>query len=106
MLQQLLKTLIGSVSRLVRSATDELGDLLTGIIDSQQPLEGIPDDDLLDCSDGGLFQSSFGITQYEGQPATSTAARREDCVTNQGWRTKTKRLSMHEKLPWYFMSAN
>ncbi|CAB1313479.1 unnamed protein product, partial [Coregonus sp. 'balchen'] len=69
--------------------TDELGDLLTGIIATQQPLEVIPDDDHLDSSDGRPFQSSF-------------AARREDCVTTPGWRTKRKRLSMHEKLPMEF----
>ncbi|CAB1325701.1 unnamed protein product [Coregonus sp. 'balchen'] len=95
----------------VRPETDELGDLLTGIIDSQQPLEGIPDDDHLDSLDGGPFQFSFeaddhhsleGIREDEGQPATSAAARRKDCVTNPGWRTKTKRLSMHEKLAMEF----
>ncbi|CAB1322550.1 unnamed protein product [Coregonus sp. 'balchen'] len=37
-----------------------------------------------------------------GQPDTSTAARREDCVTNPGRRTKTKRLSMQEKLAMEF----
>lgn len=36
----------------VTPETDELGDLLTGIIESQQPLEGIPDDDHLDSSLG------------------------------------------------------
>lgn len=43
-----------------RPETDDLGHLLTSIIDSQQPLEGIPDDDHLDSSDGAPFQSSFG----------------------------------------------
>ncbi|CAB1343172.1 unnamed protein product [Coregonus sp. 'balchen'] len=113
----------GSVSRLVRPQTDELGDFLTGIIDSQQPLEdelgdfltgiidsqqpleGIPDDDNLDSSDGGPFQSSFGRTHSFNMchpRLQGISARREDCVTNQGRRTKTKRLSMHEKLAMEF----
>ncbi|KAK6308726.1 hypothetical protein J4Q44_G00201890 [Coregonus suidteri] len=62
-------------------------------------------------SDGGPFQSSFeaddhhclvGIRQDEGQPTTSAAARREDWVTNPGRRTKTKRLSMCDKLAMEF----
>ena len=31
-----------------KDKTDELADLLTGIIEDQQPLDGIPDDDHLD----------------------------------------------------------
>ncbi|CDQ94704.1 unnamed protein product [Oncorhynchus mykiss] len=46
----------------LRPETNELGDLMTVIIDSQQPLEGISDDDHLDSSDWGPFQSSFGRT--------------------------------------------
>ncbi|CAB1344783.1 unnamed protein product, partial [Coregonus sp. 'balchen'] len=69
-------------------------------------LEGIPDDNHLDSSDKCLeaddHHSLEGIRQDEGQPATSAAARREDCVTNPGWRTKTKRLSMQEKLAMEF----
>ncbi|CAB1313593.1 unnamed protein product [Coregonus sp. 'balchen'] len=79
--------LIGSVSRLVRPETDELGDLLTGFIDSQQPLEGIPDDDHLDSSDWGPFQSSFG------QPVSKS-------LTQAGG--QRQRLSMHEKLAMAF----
>ncbi|CAB1352198.1 unnamed protein product, partial [Coregonus sp. 'balchen'] len=48
-----------AVAHRERFKTDELVDLLTGIIDSQQPLEGISDDDHFDSSDGGPFQSSF-----------------------------------------------
>ncbi|CAB1332257.1 unnamed protein product [Coregonus sp. 'balchen'] len=43
-----------------------------------------------------------GIRQDEGQPTTSAAARREDWVTNLGRRTKTKRLSMCDKLAMEF----
>ncbi|CAB1332578.1 unnamed protein product, partial [Coregonus sp. 'balchen'] len=75
----------------LRPETDELGDLLTGIIDSQHPLEEADDHHSLD-----------GIRQDEGQPTTSAAARREDCVTKPGRRTKTKRLCMHEKLAMEF----
>ncbi|KAK5618548.1 hypothetical protein CRENBAI_016470 [Crenichthys baileyi] len=35
----------------VRPQTDELGELLTGMIESQKPLKGIPDDDHLDSSE-------------------------------------------------------
>lgn len=49
-----------------------------------------------------FFRGLEGIRQDEGQPATFAAARREDCVTNPGQRTKTKRLSMHEKLAMEF----
>lgn len=37
-----------------RPETYDLGDLLTSIIDSQQPLEGIPDDDHLDREYQGI----------------------------------------------------
>ncbi|CAB1311880.1 unnamed protein product [Coregonus sp. 'balchen'] len=43
-----------------------------------------------------------GIRPGEGQPATYAAARRKDCVTNPGRRTKTNRLSMHEELAMEF----
>jgi hypothetical protein len=46
----------------VRPQTDELGDLSTEIIDSQQPLEGIPDDYLLYILNRGPLHSSFGRT--------------------------------------------
>ncbi|KAK7175679.1 hypothetical protein R3I93_000059 [Phoxinus phoxinus] len=106
---------VGRVSRLVvdrppeRPETDDLGDLLTSIIDSQQPLEGIPDDDHLDSSDGAPFQSSFddhqsleALRQDKSQPTTAAAAWREDGVTNSGQMRRTKRLTMHEKLATEF----
>ncbi|XDV52062.1 hypothetical protein PO909_020840 [Leuciscus waleckii] len=40
--------------------TEELGDLLAGIIESQQPLEGIPDDDHLDSSDDLILTQDLG----------------------------------------------
>ncbi|CAB1323588.1 unnamed protein product [Coregonus sp. 'balchen'] len=43
-----------------------------------------------------------GIRQEEGQPATSAAAKREDCITKPGQRIKTKMLSIHEKLDMEF----
>ncbi|KAJ8406669.1 hypothetical protein AAFF_G00295850 [Aldrovandia affinis] len=57
---------------------DELGDLLTGIIESQQPLEGIPDYDHLDSAEeDGLILTQIlegpGQSQ-EDQPTTSPAA--------------------------------
>ncbi|KAF4087740.1 hypothetical protein AMELA_G00074130 [Ameiurus melas] len=42
-----------------RPETDDLGDLLTVLINTQQPLESILDDDHLDSSDGAPVQSSF-----------------------------------------------
>lgn len=85
---------------------------MTLIIDSQQPLEGIPDDDdddHLDSSDGAPFQSSFDdhqslevLRQDESQPTTAAAAWREDGVTNSGQMRRTKRLTMHEKLAMEF----
>ena len=42
--------------------TDQLDDLLTGIMENQQPLENIPDDDHLDSSDEGSHtHTTMGI---------------------------------------------
>ncbi|KAK2868836.1 hypothetical protein Q7C36_000707 [Tachysurus vachellii] len=80
-----------------------MGDLLIALIDSQQPLEGIPDDDHMDSSDGAPVQSSFddhvsleGPREGTCQPTTSEAARREDGVANLG--RKPKRQTIQEKL--------
>ncbi|KAA0722993.1 hypothetical protein E1301_Tti023402 [Triplophysa tibetana] len=43
--------------------TEELGDLLAGIIENQQPLEGIPDDDHLDSSDDLILTQDLGGTR-------------------------------------------
>lgn len=42
------------------------------------------------------------IRPEEGQPATSAADRKKDCVTNLGRSTKTNKLTMHEKLTMEF----
>ncbi|XP_045929983.1 myb/SANT-like DNA-binding domain-containing protein 3 [Micropterus dolomieu] len=72
-----------------RPETDDLGDLLTSIIDNQQPLE----DD---------HQSLEVLRQDESQPTTAAAAWREDGVTNSGQMRRTKRLTMYEKLSMEF----
>ncbi|CAB1337869.1 unnamed protein product, partial [Coregonus sp. 'balchen'] len=54
------------------------------------------------CNVADDHHSLEGIRQDECQPATSAATRREDYVTNPGRKTKTNRLSMHEKLAMEF----
>ncbi|KAK2819649.1 hypothetical protein Q7C36_021295 [Tachysurus vachellii] len=78
-----------------------MGDLLSALIDSQQPLEGIPDEDHMDSSGGAPVQSSFDDhisleSPREGtcQPTTSEAARREDGVANLGRKTIHETLAM------------
>ncbi|CAB1312195.1 unnamed protein product, partial [Coregonus sp. 'balchen'] len=88
-----------------RPETDELGDLLTGIIDSQQPLDGIPDDDHLDSSDGGPFQSSFGRAHSVNMVKVSLLHLQQPggkivSLTQAGG--QRQRLSMHEKLAMEF----
>jgi len=41
--------------------TDVLDELLTGILENQQPLENIPDDDHLDSSDDGSHAPILSI---------------------------------------------
>ncbi|KAJ8399589.1 hypothetical protein AAFF_G00410000 [Aldrovandia affinis] len=65
----------------VRPETDDLGDLLTGIIKSQQPLEGIPDDDHLDSAEEDyliLAQILEGPGQsQEDQPAAASSSQQQ-----------------------------
>lgn len=49
----------------IRPQRDGLRDLLTVIIENQQPLEGIPDDDHLDSS-GGETQQNLILTVCGG----------------------------------------
>ncbi|KAJ8403468.1 hypothetical protein AAFF_G00352400 [Aldrovandia affinis] len=87
---------------------DEFGDLLTGIIESQQPLEGIPDDDHLGSAEEDdliLTQILEGLGEsQEDQPKTSPAAASSQqqptaaSVSYPGSRTRGKRLTIHEKL--------
>ncbi len=54
-----------------KSKSDELSDLLSGIIEQQQPLDGIPDNDHLDSSDEDL--STNGKYSKETKLVTSFA---------------------------------
>ncbi|KAJ7992472.1 hypothetical protein DPEC_G00278900 [Dallia pectoralis] len=96
-----------------RPASDDLGDLLTAIIicnhHSQRPLECIPGDDHVDSSNRAPFQSSFDdhqssetLSRDEGRSTTSAVGTREDGITIPGQRTRTKRLTIHEKLAMEF----
>uniref|UniRef100_A0A3B4ZP87 Regulatory protein zeste n=1 Tax=Stegastes partitus TaxID=144197 RepID=A0A3B4ZP87_9TELE len=80
--------------------TDDFGDLLTGMIESQQLLEGIPDDDHLDSSGGETLQYSFILEEPEQrgeyQPSTPVAAAAT--ISNPGSGPRGKRLTIHEKL--------
>ncbi|XP_031170293.1 myb/SANT-like DNA-binding domain-containing protein 3 [Sander lucioperca] len=83
--------------------TDQLDDLLTGIMENQQPLENIPDDDHLDSSDEGshthttMGESQRDITEaLQGNlPSTSSETR---VAVSASTGHQNKRVTIHEKL--------
>lgn len=80
---------------------DVLDELLTGILENQQPLENIPDDDHLDSSDDGShapilregqnrteeLESSLPSTSSEARVAMSASmvTRRKDLLFMKSW---------------------
>ncbi|CAL8331129.1 unnamed protein product [Arctogadus glacialis] len=86
-----------------KDKTDELADLLTGIMEDQQPLDGIPDDDHLDSGHEEVSTNEEIIRTLVEEPvhsdcAPSTsgmASRRKDAATT--FQQRPKRMSMHEK---------
>ncbi|KAL1276360.1 hypothetical protein QQF64_035983 [Cirrhinus molitorella] len=87
-----------------KDKTDELSDLLSGIIQHQQPLEGIPDDDHLNSSDEELStneQSDLNRLEEpehsECVPSTSApASLRKDVATT--FQNGASRMTIHENL--------
>ncbi|KAJ8270582.1 hypothetical protein GJAV_G00116750 [Gymnothorax javanicus] len=57
-----------------KDQTDELADLLTGIIEDQQPLDGIPDDDHLDSGHEELNTNEEIILTLVEEPVHSDCA--------------------------------
>ncbi|KAI2649356.1 Myb/SANT-like DNA-binding domain-containing protein 3 [Labeo rohita] len=94
--------------------TEELGDLLAGIIESQQPLEGIPDDDHLDSSDDLILTQDLGgaensqdaqmnpaaasTNMQQQHPVSCSSISQHPAVSNPGSRSRGKRMTIHEKL--------
>ncbi|MBN3289414.1 MSD3 protein, partial [Polypterus senegalus] len=81
--------------------TEELGDLLAGIIESQQPLEGIPDDDHLDSSGNSQeaqMNPSAASTNMQQHPVSCGSISQHPAVSNPGSRSRGKRMTIHEKL--------
>ncbi|KAK7116899.1 hypothetical protein R3I94_023272 [Phoxinus phoxinus] len=83
-----------------KDKTDELSDLLSGIIQHQQPLDGIPDDDHLDSSDEDLSTNEErnlnGLEKPEHSecvPSTSApASLRKDAATT--FQQKTSKMTV------------
>ncbi|XP_059411376.1 uncharacterized protein LOC132144827 [Carassius carassius] len=93
--------------------TEELGDLLAGIIESLQPLEGIQDDDHLDSSDDLILTQDLGgaensqdaqmnpaaaSTNMQQHPVSCSSISQHPAVSNPGSRSRGKRMTIHEKL--------
>ncbi|XP_051958198.1 uncharacterized protein LOC127626457 [Xyrauchen texanus] len=93
--------------------TEELGDLLAGITESQQPLEGIPDDDHLDSSDDLILTQDLrgtgnsqdaqmnpaaASTNMQQHPVSCSSISQHPAVSNPGSRSRGKRMTIHEKL--------
>ncbi|KAI2650242.1 Urea transporter 2 [Labeo rohita] len=80
---------------------DVLDELLTGILENQQPLENIPDDDHLDSSDDGshapiLREGQNRTEELESSlPSTSSEAR---VAMSASTGNQKKRLTVYEKL--------
>ncbi|KAA0718471.1 hypothetical protein E1301_Tti015447 [Triplophysa tibetana] len=97
----------------VPPGTEELGDLLAGINESQQPLEGIPDDDHLDSLDDLILTQDLGgagnsqdaqmnraaaSTNMQQHPVSCSSNSPHPAVSNPGSRSRGKRMTLHEKL--------
>ncbi|KAA0722971.1 hypothetical protein E1301_Tti015643 [Triplophysa tibetana] len=81
--------------------TEELGDLLAGIIESQQPLEGIPDDDHLDSSGNSQdaqMNPAAASTNMQQHPVSCSSISPDPAVSNPGSRSRGKTMTIHEKL--------
>ncbi|XP_062268609.1 uncharacterized protein LOC133974844 [Platichthys flesus] len=83
----------------IKDTCDELGDLLSGIIEHQQPLGGIPDNDHLDSEHGELStneETNQEPVHNEPEPSTSAmASLGDEAATIQ---QRPKKITMHEKL--------
>ncbi|MEQ2315294.1 hypothetical protein AMECASPLE_020830 [Ameca splendens] len=69
------------------------------MIESQKPLEGIPDDDHLDSSEKGVLSLNHMSEEPEQSQKNQTSAPvAAASITIPGSTARTKRLTIHEKL--------